>query len=126
MASDRARISYDPTRKWRGLIAQQGRVTVEADWNEAATIDAAQDRAVTRDVVGPVGSPDGGYLVKVGQPSSPPAATADLTVGKGTLYLGGERLELQADVDVDDQADWLDPISGTLWVAPEPAQQSPP
>lgn len=126
MASDRARISYDPTRKWRGLVAQQGRVTVEADWNEAATIDAAQDRAVTRDVVGPVGSPDGGYLVKVGQPSSPPAATADLTVGKGTLYLGGERLDLQADVDVDDQADWLDPLSGTLWVAPEPAQQSPP
>jgi len=126
MASDRARISYDPTRKWRGLVAQQGRVTVEADWNEAATIDAARDRAVTRDVVGPVGSPDGGYLVKAGQAGSPPASTGDLTVGKGTLYLGGERLDLLADVDVDDQADWLDPISGTLWVAPEPAQQSPP
>ena len=30
MAGDRARVSYDPSRKWRGLIAQQGRVTVEA------------------------------------------------------------------------------------------------
>ena len=39
MAGDRARVSYDPSRKWRGLIAQQGRVTVEADWNEAAMID---------------------------------------------------------------------------------------
>ena len=34
MAGDRARVSYDPSRKWRGVIAQQGRVTVEADWNE--------------------------------------------------------------------------------------------
>ena len=38
MPGDRARVSYDPGRKWRGVIAQQGRVTVEADWNEAAMI----------------------------------------------------------------------------------------
>jgi hypothetical protein len=132
MGSDRARISYDATRKWRGLVAQQGRVTVEADWNEAAAIDAVQDRHITLDVVGPVGSPDGGYGVTAGQPSSPPASasppasTADLIVGKGTLYLGGERLDLQAAVDVDDQPDWLDPLTGTLWVAPEPVQPSPP
>ena len=44
MAGDRARVSYDPSRKWRGVIAQQGRVTVEADWNEAATIDEERDR----------------------------------------------------------------------------------
>jgi hypothetical protein len=131
MGSDRARISYDRTRKWRGLVAQQGRVTVEADWNEAAAIDAAHDRHVTLDVVGPVGSPDGGYLVTPGQPDSPPSASppasiADLTVGKGTLYLGGERLDLWADVDVDAQPDWLDPATGTFWLAPEPPQQSPP
>ena len=53
MASDRARVSYDPSRKWRGVIAQQGRVTLEADWNEAAAIDEERDRLVTLDVVGP-------------------------------------------------------------------------
>ena len=57
MGSDRARVSYDPSRKWRGLVAQQGRVTVEADWNEAASIDAQRDRAATLDIVGPVGTP---------------------------------------------------------------------
>ena len=57
MGSDRARVSYDPSRKWRGLVAQQGRVTVEADWNEAASIDAERDRAATLDIVGPVGTP---------------------------------------------------------------------
>jgi hypothetical protein len=131
MGSDIARKSHDPTRKWRGLVAQQGRVTVEADWNEAAAIDAAHDRHVTLDVVGPVGSPDGGYLVRPGQAgsppsSSPPTSAADLTVGKGTLYLGGERLDLWADVDVDNQPDWLDPVTGNLWLAPQPTQPSPP
>ena len=35
MSSDRARISYDPSRHWRGVISQQGRVALEADANEA-------------------------------------------------------------------------------------------
>jgi Family of unknown function (DUF6519) len=133
MGSDRARVSYDPSRKWRGLVAQQGRVTVEADWNEAAAIDAADDRAVTLDVVGPVGTPDNGYAVTATQPGSPPAsgsppgsAEGDLTVGPGTLYLGGERLDLDAAVDLANQPDWLDPATGTLWVAPTPPPTSPP
>jgi Family of unknown function (DUF6519) len=133
MGSDRARVSYDRSRKWRGLVAQQGRVTVEADWNEAAAIDAAADRAVTLDVVGPVGTPDNGYAVTATQPGSPPAsgsppgsAEGDLTVGPGTLYLGGERLDLDAAVDLANQPDWLDPATGTLWVAPTAPPTSPP
>jgi len=31
MAADLARITYDPTRQYRSVIAQQGRVTLEAD-----------------------------------------------------------------------------------------------
>jgi hypothetical protein len=133
MGSDRARVSYDPSRKWRGLVAQQGRVTVEADWNEAAAIDAAGDRAVTLDVVGPVGTPDGGYAVTATRPASPPAsasppdsAEGGLTVGPGTLYVGGERLDLDAAIDLASQPDWLDTATGTLWVAPSPPPTSPP
>lgn len=125
MGSDRARISYDATRKWRGLVAQQGRVTVEADWNEASAIQAAEDRAVILDVVGPVGTPNGGYAVSA--PAGPPGSgQAGLSVGPGTLYLGGERLDLAAAVDVAHQPDWLDPISGTLWVAPTAAREPAP
>ena len=53
MGSDRARMSYDPSRHWRGVINQQGRVTLEADWNEAAAIAAEDDRAQLVDVIGP-------------------------------------------------------------------------
>ena len=46
MASDRARISFDPTRAYRAVVAQQGRVTLEADVNEQAVIDVCADLIV--------------------------------------------------------------------------------
>ncbi len=120
MAGDRARVSYDPSRKWRGLVAQQGRVTVEADWNEAASIDQEHDRRVTLDVVGPAGTPDSGYtVIPVPLIGSPPAGTpGDFTVGEGTLYVGGQRLDLDEPVTYSAQPDWLDHSTDPLWVAP--------
>src|ERR1700761_1636190 len=95
MGSDRARVSHEPSRKWRGLVAQQGRVTVEADWNEDATIDQERDRVATLDIVGPQGTPDNGYQVQAsGDLSSPPLEPGDLLIGPGTLYVGGQRFDL--------------------------------
>jgi hypothetical protein len=127
MSSDRARVSYDPTRKWRGLVAQQGRVTVEADWNEAAAIDAASDRRTTLDVVGPAGTPDGGYEVTPVQVTgSPPQGTlGDFTIGAGTLYLGGLRLDLDEPVTYSAQPDWLDHSTDPLWENPAAAVPPP-
>jgi len=119
MASDRARVSYDPSRKWRGVIAQQGRVTVEADWNEAAMIGEERDRQAALDVIGPVATPDRGYAV-----TAPPRsersgrAPGDLTIGPGTLYLGGERLDLTEKVRYSAQPDWLDHSTDPMWRAP--------
>jgi hypothetical protein len=135
MAADRARVSYDPGRKWRGVIAQQGRVTVEADWNEAAAICADRDRQLTLDAVGTVGTPDGGYAVTAvsaaGSPAEPEgsplaAVPGDLVIWPGTLYLGGERLDLDGPVVYSAQPDWLDHSTDPLWVppavpAPDPA-----
>jgi Family of unknown function (DUF6519)/IPT/TIG domain len=119
MAGDRARVSYDPSRKWRGLVAQQGRVTVEADWNEAAAIDSERDRMETLDVVGPVGTPDHGYgVTAVPAGAAAPATPGDLTIAPGTLYLGGERLDLDDAVTYSTQPDWLDHSTDPLWVAP--------
>ena len=119
MAGDRARVSYDPSREWRGLVAQQGRVTVEADWNEAAAIDRERDRMQALDVIGPVGTPDHGYSVTaVPADAAAPAAPGDLTIGPGTLYLGGERLDLGSAVSYAAQPDWLDYSTDPLWAAP--------
>src|SRR5580658_3884844 len=119
MAGDRARVSYDPTRKWRGPVAQQGRVTVEADVNEAATITAERDRLTTLDVVGPVGTPDHGYSVTANpSDAAAPAIPGDLQIGAGTIYLGGERFDLDAAVTYSAQPDWLDFSTDPLWVPP--------
>ncbi|HEY3551219.1 MAG TPA: DUF6519 domain-containing protein [Gaiellaceae bacterium] len=109
MSSDRARVSYDPSRHWRGVINQQGRVTLEADWNEAAAIAAESERAQLVDVVGPSGTPDDGYRVDV-------AGAGDLTIRRGTMYVGGERMVLDADLDYADQPDWIDTAGDSMWV----------
>ena len=95
MGSDRARISYDPSRHWRGVISQQGRVTIEADWNEAAAIAAEERREELVDIIGPAGTPDGGYQILPGASGSPPG---DLMIQHGTLYVGGERMVLDSDL----------------------------
>jgi hypothetical protein len=129
MGSDRARASFDPSRKWRALVAQQGRVTVEADWNEAAAIQALTDRMTALDIIGPLGSPGGGYAVTAGGSASPPSGgPGPLTVGTGTIYVGGVRLDLDQAVVLDGipQPDWLDQSTDTLWLAPEAGSASPP
>ena len=118
MASDRARVTHDPMRKWRGLIAQQGRVTVEADFNEQVMVDRERDRLLTLDFVGPLGTtalPAPGYAVTV----VPGGVPGDLTIGPGALYVGGERLDLDAPVTYATQPEWLDYSNyAALWVPP--------
>ena len=119
MAGDRARVSYDPSRKWRGLIAQQGRVSVEADWNEAAMIADERDRQVALDVVGRFATPNRGYAVTTVAREGEWARSAprDLAIGPGTLYLGGERLDLTERVLYSEQPDWLDRSTDPMWGA---------
>ena len=118
MGSDRARVSYDPSRHWRGVVYQEGRVTLEADWNEAETIAAEENREQLLDIVGPSGSPDDGYKV-VPVVDGNGNATGDLTITAGTLYVGGERMVLDSDLDYADQPDWVDTADDPAWA---PAQ----
>jgi hypothetical protein len=101
MATDVARLSFDPARLYRGVVPQQGRVSLEAEQNEQRVIDTEERRAELIDIVGPVGTPDNGYAVSGGTGS-------DLTVGAGTMYVGGWRVELDEPLDVAKQPDWLD------------------
>jgi hypothetical protein len=119
MGSDRARVSFDRSRQWRAVIAQQGRVSMEADWNEQSAIIAARDQLTTLDVVGPCASPDGGYQVTAIPASGGGGSIpGDLTVSAGTLYLGGERLELDAALTYSNQPDWQDASTDPLYIKP--------
>ncbi|MBV9823159.1 MAG: hypothetical protein JO144_13050 [Actinobacteria bacterium] len=105
MATDVARLSYDPARGYRGVVPQQGRVSLEAEQNEQRVLDSTERRLELIDIVGPAGTPDDGYAVS-GNPGSGEAF--EITVGAGTMYVGGWRLELPADLGDYRQPDWLD------------------
>ncbi len=104
MASDRARLSHDPSRQYRSLVLQQGRVSLEADTNEASRLAETALRQDIIDIVGPMGTPDDGYEVKVG-------SGGGLGIGAGSYYVGGWRVALDEPIRLGegpDEAD-LDP-----------------
>jgi hypothetical protein len=113
MASDRARVSYDPTRHYQSVVMQQGRVTLEADVNEAEVLDSELLREETLDIVGPAGTPDNGYEVNGNTATNQPF---DFHVGPGTMYVGGERVSLDSGIDYSTQPEWLDHDGDPLWV----------
>lgn len=112
MGSDRARISYDPTQQYRAVVAQQGRVTLEADWNEAHQIASEELREETLDFVGASGTPDDGYkVVSSGNPF-------DFATTLGTMYVGGIRVFSPTPIQYSNQLDWLDRVGDPDWVDP--------
>lgn len=116
MTSDRARVTYDPSRSYHGVVAQQGRVSLEADWNEAREMTGAELAARTLDVVGRAGSPDRGYEITPDADGDNP--TGDLLVRAGTLYVGGQRVAAACDVRYADQPEWADHEGDPLWRDP--------
>jgi len=86
MKGDFSRRTFDPTKHYRGVLMQQGRVQVDADWNEE--VDAAYTREVTEacDEIGPSGYPNSAPdSFKIGIASG----GADLTIGNGRIYVDG-------------------------------------
>ena len=115
MSADRGRLTHFPPRKYREVLSQQGRVLLEADTNEGQRIFTEEVRHDALDFVGPCGTPDKGYEVV--------AVGADLKITKGTMYVGGLRVTLEADEMYTSQPDWLDigevaPWAEGLWRAP--------
>src|SRR5438105_4215841 len=108
MSSDKARLSYDETRQYRQVVSQQGRVTLEADWNEAQQIASEELRRETLDIVGPCGTPDDGYrIVETGKHGKP---VFDIEYTGGTMYVGGLRVSLPKDQPhfYSNQPEWVD------------------
>lgn len=107
MSADRARLTHYPPRKYREVVSQQGRVVLEADSNEGQRIFTEETRHEALDFVGPCGTPDNGYeVVPFGN---------DFQIKKGTMYVGGLRVTLEADEKYGQQHDWRDTVEATPW-----------
>ena len=85
MSGDYSRQRFDPQRDFSGVLMQQGRVQLDADWNEQVEILDRRWRAETLDVVGRCGVPHStplGFQIGVD-------AKGQLTIGRGRIYVDG-------------------------------------
>lgn len=92
MKGDFTRVSFDRTRHARGLLMQQGRVQLDADWNELQELQSYRVETGAMDVIGPAGVPDPGSGFALSLTGS-----GALAIGKGRMYVDG----LVAENDYD-------------------------
>ena len=87
MKGDFTRDSFDPRRHYTGVLMQQGRVQLDADWNEQGAIARWHLRSALADIIGPAGGPAG----NVGFAVIPPGAGANngFSIGVGRYYVNG-------------------------------------
>lgn len=91
MEGDFTRNSDDPTQQFSGVLMQQGRVQIDADWNEQWAIQTRALRSALADLIGPHGGPAerAGFALTRG------THDADvLQVGAGSYYVDGVRCEV--------------------------------
>jgi hypothetical protein len=84
MSGDYSRKRFDPEKHFQGVLRQQGRVDLDADWNEYIDIQDRRWRAETIDVIGrcgvPAETPDG-FKIQV--------SGGQLAIGQGRIYVDG-------------------------------------
>ncbi|MCZ6738798.1 MAG: DUF6519 domain-containing protein [Actinobacteria bacterium] len=95
MKGDFTRSTFRQFQHFRGVRMQQGRVQLDADWNEQLDIEEHLSRTETRDVIGLCGAPvhGGGFKIQsvVNHTTGP-----DLVMSPGRIYVDGILCEIEA------------------------------
>lgn len=105
MKGDFSRDTFDPSKHYTSVLMQQGRVQLDADWNEQQSIHHHRMAAGTRDVVGSSGAPlhDAGFKITVA------ADSRSLVIGRGRYYVDGRLCENESEVGYASQPDLINP-----------------
>lgn len=92
MKFDITRDTFRPERHFSSVRLEQGRVQLDADWNEQIAIEQYLARAEAKDVIGDRGAPkhDPGFAVTLAP------GGADLLLDPGHFYVDGILCELEA------------------------------
>lgn len=108
MKADLSRATFDKARRYRSVRMQQGRVQLDADFNEQQDILNHRIEIETRDSLGPVAAP----IDNPGFALTP--AGADLAISAGRLYVDGLLCENPAATTIANQPDLPDTASPVL------------
>jgi len=119
MKGDFTRSTFDPKKHYSGVRQQQGRVQLDADWNEQGDIETYLREVSLADLIGDCGAPQdpatSGF--KVGLADS----GKNLSLSKGRLYVDGILCELDADATFTTQFDGQDSVLTAGFKASNPA-----
>ena len=119
MSFDNSRNTFNPRKDYSGVVMQQGRVQLDADWNEWLAELSRRMQAGTLDILGravyPATTP---YAFKI--TASILGGTNTLTIGPGRMYVDGLLVENHGDPAA---AVW-DPALGEMSNTPQPPPAS--
>lgn len=108
MKADLSRATFDKARRYRSVRMQQGRVQMDADFNEQQDILNQRIEIETRDSLGPVAVPLDNPAFALTPNGS------DLNLSAGRLYVDGLLCENPAPTTVANQPDLPDTASPVL------------
>jgi hypothetical protein len=111
MKGDFSKYTFDGKKHYRNVLLQQGRVLVDADWNEQTAIISHRTETGTLDIIGDSGAPmnDAGFgiipLDSAGNPSTVNAV--NIRISKGRFYVDGILCENDTDTLYSAQPDFI-------------------
>ncbi|HOU70471.1 MAG TPA: S-layer protein domain-containing protein [Methanothrix sp.] len=94
MKGDFSRFTHKPEKHYTSVLKQQGRVDLDADWNEQACIQAYLNEEGSKDILGPSGIPSqqagfGISKASIGENG------IDFSIGQGRIYVDGILCQLE-------------------------------
>jgi uncharacterized protein DUF6519 len=101
MRGDFSRLTWDRSKHYTAVLMQQGRLQMDADWNEQIAVIMHRLETEVADYVGhsgvPARAPDG-FRVQVPTDKS---GAGTIVVGAGRMYVEGRLIENESAVPVD-------------------------
>src|SRR5712691_9481833 len=88
---DFTRLTFDPLKHFSRVLLQQGRVQLDADWNEQIAILLRYLQALAADLIGRHGGPADHCGFEIGITGS-----GEFRIGPGHYYVDGIPCELDA------------------------------
>lgn len=89
MKGDFTRSTFDPLHRFSRVLLQQGRVQLDADWNEQADISLHFLRSLAADLIGPHGGVGSAFIVHERRNDNNQVIPFDFGIGPGNYYVGG-------------------------------------
>ena len=96
MKADLSRQTFDSEKRYSGVLMQQGRVLLDAEWNEQQEIHQHRAEVGAENVIGPSGTPMG---------EDGKATGFEITTQNGKLYIGEGHIYVDGVLFVNDSED---------------------